>query len=163
MADPRWKEKMADGTTYEQVFVNILGKDKTVENFGTGKDEDPNWRSSPGAMDWLKKNYKPSGGKRRKTRKHKMRGGVNASDWDRAIEAAPETVDNMKEDLKRQLYPEEYNAINFEDGSWKSNHHALKWLQEYMDEMGKHVGGRKKKTRKNKKRSNKTKRRPARK
>lgn len=151
MEDPRWKEKMADGTTYETVFVKILGKDKTVENFGEGDGEDPDWRSNPGAMEWLEKFYKKSAGKRRKTRKHKMRGGVNASDWDRAIEAAPETVDNMKEDLKRQLYPEEYNDINFEDGSWKSNHHALKWLEEYMNEMGKHVGGRKKKTRKAKK------------
>ena len=158
MADePKWTPEL------EKEFVHIMGKRMSVQQFGEQEGAE-DWRSSPGAMEWLKENYnKKSAGKRRKTRKHKMRGGVNASDWDRAIEAAPETVDNMKEDLKRQLYPEEYNDINFEDGSWKSNHHALKWLQEYMDEMGKHVGGRKKKTRKNKKRSKKTKRRSARK
>ena len=145
MADePKWTSAL------EEEFVGIMGKGMSVQQFGKQEGAE-DWRSSEKAMEWLKENYKPSGGKRRKTRKHKMRGGVNASDWDRAIEAAPETVDNMKEDLKRQLYPEEYNDINFEDGSWKSNHHALKWLEEYMNEMGKHVGGRKKKTRKAKK------------
>jgi hypothetical protein len=74
MADPRWKETMSDGKTYEQVFVNIMDKEnKTVEEFGKGKDGDPGWRSNPGAMEWLKENYKKKAGKRRKTRKTKKK------------------------------------------------------------------------------------------
>jgi hypothetical protein len=74
MEDPRWKEGIADGTTYEQAFVNIMDKEKTVENFGKGDGEDPDWRSSPGAMKWLNENYnKKSAGKRRKTRKTKKK------------------------------------------------------------------------------------------
>lgn len=73
MEDPRWKEKMADGKTYETVFVNIMDKTKTVEEFGKGKDRDPDWRSSPGAMDWLEQNYNKKAGKRRKTRKTKKK------------------------------------------------------------------------------------------
>ena len=68
MADePKWTPEL------EKKFVEIMGKDKTVENFGKGKDEDPDWRSSPGAMEWLNENYKKKAGKRRKTRKNKKR------------------------------------------------------------------------------------------
>jgi len=73
MEDPRWKETMADGTTYEQAFVKIMGVDKTVENFGKGDGENPDWRNSEGAMEWLNENYKKKAGKRRKTRKTKKK------------------------------------------------------------------------------------------
>ena len=73
MEDPRWKEGMADGTTYETKFVNIMDKKKTVENFGKGDGENPDWRSSLGAMEWLNENYKKKAGKRRKTRKTKKK------------------------------------------------------------------------------------------
>jgi hypothetical protein len=72
MEDPRWKEGMADGRTYEQAFVNIMDKNKTVENFGNQEGAEE-WRSSPGAMEWLKQNYKKTAGKRRKTRKTKKK------------------------------------------------------------------------------------------
>lgn len=84
MADPRWKETMSDGKTYETAFVKIMGKDKTVEDFGKGDGEDPEWRSSPGAMGWLNDNYKKKAGKRRKTRKTKKKKRSNKTKRRRA-------------------------------------------------------------------------------
>jgi hypothetical protein len=73
MEDPRWKETMAGELTYEKAFVKIMGVDKTVENFGKGDGENPDWRNSEGAMEWLNENYKKKAGKRRKTRKTKKK------------------------------------------------------------------------------------------
>ena len=73
MEDPRWKETMTGEKTYEKAFVNIMDKDKTVENFGKGDGENPDWRNSEGAMEWLNENYKKKAGKRRKTRKTKKK------------------------------------------------------------------------------------------
>jgi len=74
MEDPRWKETMTGEKTYEKAFVNIMDKDKTVENFGKGDGENPDWRNSEGAMEWLNENYNTkSAGKRRKTRKTKKK------------------------------------------------------------------------------------------
>ena len=73
MEDPRWKETMTGELTYEQAFVNIMNKEKTVENFGKGDGEDQDWRRSLGAMEWLNENYKKKAGKRRKTRKSKTK------------------------------------------------------------------------------------------
>jgi len=64
--EPKWTPEL------EKKFVEIMGKGMSVQAYGEQEGAE-NWRSSPGAMEWLKQNYKKTAGKRRKTRKTKKK------------------------------------------------------------------------------------------
>jgi hypothetical protein len=64
--EPKWTPEL------EKTFVKTMGKGMTVEEYENQEGAE-GWRSSEGAMEWLKQNYKKTAGKRKKTRKTKKK------------------------------------------------------------------------------------------